>query len=97
MRLFFWCEEKFVPGYRCKNKKLYSLYIVEDDNDMEEKDKWDSNFNYETITPHISINTLEGINGFHTFRVIRKVDKYSLFIMIESTRTYNFTNSKVAN
>jgi hypothetical protein len=39
MRLFFWCEEKFVPGYRCKNKKLYSLYIVEDDNDMEEKDK----------------------------------------------------------
>jgi hypothetical protein len=23
--LCFWCDEKFVTGHRCKNKKLYSL------------------------------------------------------------------------
>ena len=27
--LCFWCDEKFVPGHRCKNRKLYSLCIVE--------------------------------------------------------------------
>ena len=29
--LCFWCDEKFVLGYRCQNKSLYSLSVVEED------------------------------------------------------------------
>jgi hypothetical protein len=29
--LCFWCDEKFVPGHRCQNKRLYSLCVIEED------------------------------------------------------------------
>jgi hypothetical protein len=37
------------------------------------------------VTHHITINTLEGVYGFHTPRVIGKVDKHPLFIMVDSS------------
>jgi hypothetical protein len=39
MRLFFGVRRSLFQVIDAKIKKLYSLYIVEDDNDMEEKDK----------------------------------------------------------
>lgn len=36
--LCFWCDERFVPGHKCRNRRLYSLCIVDDDgDDMEEE------------------------------------------------------------
>jgi hypothetical protein len=29
--LCFWCDEKFVPGHRCRNKKVYSLSVLEEE------------------------------------------------------------------
>ena len=37
--LCFWCDEKFVPGHKCRNRRLYSLCIVDDEgDDMEEEE-----------------------------------------------------------
>lgn len=27
----FWCDERFVPDHKCKNKKSNFLYMVDDD------------------------------------------------------------------
>jgi hypothetical protein len=29
--LYFWCDEKFVPKHKFKNKKLYSLCVIEEE------------------------------------------------------------------
>ena len=33
----FWCEEKFSPGHRCKNRQLYMLTVQEDDEEVREE------------------------------------------------------------
>jgi hypothetical protein len=60
-RLCFWCNDKFVSGHRYKNKKLYSLSIVEDrDEEVEDGDGVErEEFIHEKITIYISINALE--------------------------------------
>jgi hypothetical protein len=60
-------------GQRCKNKKLYSLYIVDDEENNEEDVNHGQELGYEEITPHISINVLEGISGFYTLIVNERV------------------------
>ena len=37
--LCFWRDEKFVPGHRYRNRKLYSLCIVDDDGDNIEEEE----------------------------------------------------------
>jgi hypothetical protein len=49
--LCFWCDDKFVPGYRCKNKRLYSRSILE-----EEEETNGEEVQEEEIIPHISLN-----------------------------------------
>lgn len=52
---------------------------------------------HESLTPHISLNALEGIMGYYTLRVAGKVDKHPLYILIDSDNTRNFINSKSIN
>lgn len=37
--LCFWCDDKFVPGYRCNKRQLYSLTV--DSEDIEIKEEMD--------------------------------------------------------
>jgi len=32
--LCFWCDDKFVPDHRCKNKRLYSLSIIDEEEEI---------------------------------------------------------------
>jgi hypothetical protein len=95
-RTCFWCDDRFIPSHRCKNKKLYSLCIVEDeegdeDTDEDADDEVEEN-KPDTITPLISINALEGTMGFHTLRVTSRRDKHLVLILIHSGSTCNFLN-----
>jgi hypothetical protein len=97
--LCFWCDEKFVPKYKCKNKRLYSPCIVEDEDD-EVKDNngfKKKTFSPEQITPHISINTLEVAISFLTPKVTGQIDKHPLFILVNLGSTHNFINIYLAN
>ena len=33
--LCFWCDERFTPGHRCKNRQLYMLTIQDDEGELE--------------------------------------------------------------
>jgi hypothetical protein len=94
--LGFWCDEKFIPGHRCQNKKLYSLYIMEDNGEgSEEEGATDLDPN--TYNPHISLNALEGVTGLNTLRVIGKIEKQPIVILIDSGSTHNFISNHVAD
>jgi len=74
---------------------LYSLCMINDDGeDTGEVETEVEDQNLGISTPHISINALEGTNGFYTFKVTSKVNKHSLFIMVDSERTRNFLNTE---
>ena len=84
-------------GHRCKNKRLYSLCILEDDEDVIDTEGEANVVEYDLLAPYISLNALEGMMGCHTLRVVGKVDKHPLYILIDFDSTYNFLNSMFAN
>ena len=96
-RLCFWCDERFTPGHRCKNKRLYSLCIVEDDEDNLDREEEINVVEQESLIPHISLNALDGTRGCHTLRVTGRADQHSVYILIDSGSTHNFLNSATAN
>jgi hypothetical protein len=93
--LCFWCDEKFVPGHRCRNKKVYSLSVVEEEEVCQEEDvEVEEAFSRE-VTPHISLDALEGTVGLNTMKVNGKMEKTTVCILIDSGSTHNFLNSAV--
>lgn len=93
----FWCDDKFTPGHKCIIKRLYSICIVENKEEDEEVEietvrEMD---NLEITNPNISMNALEGV--LNCFKVIGRVDKLTIFIMIDSYSIHNFMNTWVAN
>ena len=90
--LCFWCDDKFVPGHRCRNKRLYSLSVLD-----EEEENTEEEVQAEEIMPHISLNALEGTVGFHTMKVTGKTEKQTLHILVDSGSTHNFLTSSIAS
>jgi hypothetical protein len=70
-----WCNEKFVPGHRCKTKRIYSIRIIDDENDALNEDNKGDEFNAEVTTLYLSLIALEDNIGFQALKVNRKVDK----------------------
>jgi hypothetical protein len=93
--LCFWCDEKFIPGHKCQNKKLYSLCVVEEDGEGSEEDGV-TKVDHDTHNPHIPLNAL-GVIGLNTLRVTSRVEKQQLFILVDSGSTHNFINNQVAD
>lgn len=48
------------------------------------------------MIPCISLNALEKVNEFYTYRVTSKVDRLLLFIMVGLRSTHNFLDSRAA-
>ena len=95
--MLFRSDERFTPGHRCKNKRLYSLCIVEDDEDNLDREEEINVVEQESLIPHISLNALDGTRGCHTLRVTGRADQHSVYILIDFGSTHNFLNSVTAN
>jgi len=94
--LCFWCDEKFIPGHRCQNKKLYSLCIMEDSGEGSE-DEGATDLDPNTYNPHLSLNALKGVTSLNTLRVIGKIEKQPIVFLIDSGSTHNFISNHVAD
>jgi len=60
----FWCDEKFISHHRCRNKRLYSLSIVEEDEGFTEEKGSEEG---------LKLDALEGIIGLNTMKVNGKL------------------------
>jgi hypothetical protein len=94
--LCFWCDDKFVPEHRCKNKRVYSFHVVEEEEGVIEEELTEDRVNDRELTPHISLDALEGTVGLNTMKVNGKIDKTIVCILIDSSSTLNFLNTTLA-
>jgi hypothetical protein len=95
--LCFWCDDKFVPGHRCRNKRLYSLSVTEEEDEVITEEKLTEN---DALTgefsPHISLDALEGTVGLNMMKVSSRLDRTTVSILIDSGSTHNFLNAEMA-
>jgi hypothetical protein len=61
--LCFWCDDKFVPGHKYRNKRVYALSVVEEEDGGLEEELPEEEANVRELTPHISLDALEGTLG----------------------------------
>ena len=92
----FRCDEKFMPGNRCRNKMVYSLSVVEEEEIIQEEEAAEEEVISREVTPHISLDALEGTVGLNTMKVNGKMDKTTMCILIDSGSTHKFLNTAVA-
>nr|TKS08041.1 hypothetical protein D5086_0000106910 [Populus alba] len=95
--LCFWCDDKFVPGHRCRNKKVYSLSVLEEEEGLPEDEVIEEEVSSREVTPHISLDALEGTVGLNTMKVNGKMVKTNVCILIDSGSTHNFLNTTIVN
>ncbi|GJS65134.1 hypothetical protein Tco_0679698 [Tanacetum coccineum] len=84
--LCFYGDKKYAHGHKCPSQ-MFSLEVVVD-NDKEDIE--------EDSVSHISLNSLIGRNTFQTMRVIGYVGKHEIHILIDSSSSHNFLDSKTA-
>ncbi|XP_019257770.1 PREDICTED: uncharacterized protein LOC109235985 [Nicotiana attenuata] len=96
--LCFFCDEKYIPGHKCKNnKQLYLLEVIEgeelevDEVEMTTGDMVDSN---EFMA--ISLQAFTSAAGYQTIRVTGYHEKRPLQVLIDTGSTHNFIDELVA-
>ena len=94
--MFFWCDEKFIPGHRCKKKQLYVMQLQVDTGDatvvLEELDALE---NEEQDSIQLSLNAVMGGGDYQTMALTSTYRGRPLFILIDSGSTHNFLSTKV--
>jgi len=53
--------------------------------------------NVEALTPHLSPQAIQGTSGCQTIKVLGKIDRCSIFILIDSGSTHNFLHADLAS
>lgn len=102
--LCYWCDEKYTAGHNCRQKKLYSLEIVgEDDNEEVRETEYEEaetgGVTQEENSAMISLNALARIQSmvdYNTMRVSGSVQGHKVHILIDSRSTHNFIDSFTA-
>ncbi|CAL9217878.1 unnamed protein product [Arabidopsis halleri] len=87
--LCFSCDEKFIPGHKCKQPQLF---IMEGENDEEEEET--SRENDEDDNPEISVYALTGWNAPQIIRLLTRIGKHELTALVDSGSTHNFVSER---
>jgi len=104
--LCYYCDHPYERGHKCPTKKS-QLFLVEvpagntDDGSPEEEEgepPTANNLEFELLEtePCISLQALNGIQGFQTMRVTGYVGKKAIQILIDSGSTHNFVDQSLA-
>lgn len=88
--LYFWCDEQYTPGHKCKGKKPKFFHIeVEDEEEctQEEEASQKEELMVEKQCAQISLEAIEGITNFQTKRVTGHHGKKSLQVLLDTDST----------
>ncbi|XP_074342267.1 uncharacterized protein LOC141679753 [Apium graveolens] len=96
--LCFWCDEKYVPGHKCKGKKpqFFHIEAEDDDEDGETEIPVEVEVEENNECAQISVEAMEGISAFQTMRVTGHHGKKDLHILLDSGSTHNFIDTSKA-
>ncbi|KAK0572903.1 hypothetical protein LWI29_000220 [Acer saccharum] len=89
------CNERFVPGHRCKKLFLIELCEAEGDGDvvMEEDDTEQTSL---INMPEISLHAISGSRAPETMRVRGNIGCISTIVLVDSGSTHNFISEVLA-
>jgi hypothetical protein len=103
--LFYNCDEKYFPGHKCKEKKLF-MAISEDvsDEDVEvspeealpQEDDITPPSDPPKVEPLISLNALTGFSAPQTLKLIGYIKHMKVIILVDSGNTHNFIHHHLA-
>jgi hypothetical protein len=86
------CNERFVPGHRCKKLFVIEACSEEEDNDSDmELEELE-----EIETPGISLHAMRGRDGFETMRVAGLIQAVPTTILLDSGSSHNFVSESLA-
>lgn len=94
--LCYYCDEKFIPGHRCKSPQLF---MIEDFMHQELEEKEDTNQGTENNapTPEISFHATAGTNHPQTIRVSGKLKNKEVTVLIDGGSTHNFIDQAIVS
>lgn len=96
----FWCDERYVPGHKCKGKKpqLYHIEMEADDvvQEEEQEEIAEPEKEGDTQCAQISVQAIEGVTTYQTMRVTGHHGKKYLQILLDSGSTHNFIDTGTA-
>ena len=94
----FYCDKKYVSGHKCEGQ-LFTLEVRSEEEEVFEEclDEEDTDVggfilpeDVQQFTPHISLNSLNGIPTHNTMRIKGHVLNQLLHILMDSGSTHNF-------
>lgn len=90
--LCFRCNDKFVPGHRCK--KLFSIQVCQDDSD----DDAEMEIVNDTVgqAPEISLHAMAGMHSSDTMRVMGSLRNKKVSVLVDTGSTHNFVCQQMA-
>jgi hypothetical protein len=99
------CDEKYFPGHKCKEQKLFmaiSEDIQEDDDDTSpvpespETSEINPPSDPPAEEPIISLNALTGFSAPQTLKLIGYIKHRKVIILVDSGSTHNFIHRRIA-
>lgn len=93
--LCFGCDDRYVPGHKCKGKKpqLYHIKMIDDEQIDEHEVVVETDNVVDTECAQISIQAMDGVATFHTMRVTGHHGKQDLQLLLNSGSTHNFIDT----
>ncbi|GJQ98810.1 reverse transcriptase [Tanacetum coccineum] len=84
----------YVPGHKCSGQ-LFSLKVLAEQEIQDTIQEVEEQVNEEVVEepvvyPQISLNSVAGVNTFHTMRIKGRVGKRDIHILVDSCSTHNF-------
>lgn len=96
--LCFWCDERFVPGNKCKKRQAFVIQLHVELVDEEMNKVMVSEAIMEKFSLiQLSLYALHGLIGFKTMRIIATHGKRQLFILVNLGSTHNFLSEYIVH
>lgn len=103
--LCFNCDEKFVPGHKCKPPVFLCLMAESDENDIETVveeettciDTTNNQLSHAQLTPQISFHAYTGQFVPSTLKLARTIHGKTVVVLIDSGFTNNFMQTRLAS
>jgi hypothetical protein len=94
--LCFNCDNKYIKGSKCGEKKLFYIDCEEEEEQEPSQDENVEEIYSEELTPTISCNALVGISILQTLNIEGYIKKKKAIALIDLGSTHNFIHYKLA-